>query len=121
MNNSTALAIVKTYYAHWTNSNYKEAASLLDEHIQFEMPINHYTNKDAFMNAVQFTRENMCNIHLLLELGNETEAVLIYNFSFAAIEHLSIAEHFKVHNGKIVFIRHIHDTHDLRNSIMNKK
>lgn len=110
----TSLAIVQAYYRNWTNQNYDEAANLLDEKIQFEMPINTYENKNEFMQAVRFTGDNATNVHLLSELGNETEAVLIYDFNFADIGGMLIAEHFKVNNGKIVFIRHIHDTFQLR-------
>lgn len=114
LNYKTSLDIVQAYYRSWTSKNYDEAANLLDEEIQFEMPINTYENKNAFMQAVRFTGDNATNIQLLSELGNETEAILIYNFNFSAIGDMLIAEHFKVNNGKIVFLRHIHDTFQLR-------
>ena len=110
----SSLAIVQAYYRNWTSKNYDKAANLLDENIQFEMPINNYENKSVFMQAVKFTGDNATNLHLLTELGNDTEAILIYDFNFAPIGNMRIAEHFKTKNCKIVFIRHIHDTFQLR-------
>lgn len=116
----SSLGIVQAYYQNWTNKNYDEAANLLDENIKFEMPINNYKNKSLFMQAVKFTGDNATNIHLLTELGNDTEAILIYDFHFAPIGNIRIAEHFKTKNDKIVFIRHIHDTFQLRNAGFGK-
>ena len=118
--NTSALAIVQAYYNNWTSKNFDEAASLLDENIQFEMPINIYESKSAFMEAVRFTANNATDIHLLTELGNDLEAILIYDFNFAPIGNMRIAEHFKINNGKIVFVRHIHDTFQLRNAGFGK-
>lgn len=110
------LATVQAYYRNWTSKNYDAAAELLDENIRFEMPINSYENKNAFMQAVRFTGEQAHNIHLITELGDEREAILIYEFDFAPIGKMQIAEHFIINQGKIVFIRHIHDTFQLRNA-----
>lgn len=115
-NEKSSLAIVQAYYCNWTSRNYEEAANLLDENIKFEMPINAYESKSAFMQAVKFTGDNATNIHMLTELGNENEVILIYEFDFAPIGNMRIAEHFKINSGKIVFIRHIHDTFHLRNA-----
>ena len=120
VNNKSSLAIVEAYYNYWTSKNYDEAANLLDENIQFEMPINTYESKRAFMQAVRFTGDHATNLHLLTELGNDTEAILIYDFNFSPIGIMRIAEHFKTKNGKIVFIRHIHDTFQLRNAGFGK-
>lgn len=114
------MAIAKAYYDSWTNKEYDQADSLLDPKIQFEMPINHYDNKRDFMQAVRFTGDNATHIELLSIVGNETEAVLIYDFNFVAIGNIRIAEHFKINNEKIVFIRHIHDTFQLRNAGFGK-
>ena len=115
-NNHSALAIVTAYHQCWTSKNYAQAATYLDDSIQFEMPIHEYQNKEEFMNAVKFTGNAASAITLLAELGNEEEAVLIYDFTFAPIGPMRIAEHFKTKNGKIVHIRHIHDTYGLRNA-----
>jgi len=114
INNKSALAIAKAYHKSWTSKNYNVAATYLEESIEFEMPINSYENKKEFMDAVRFTGDAATNINLLTEIGDDKEAVIIYDFTFAPIGNMRIVEHFKVANGKIVFIRHIHDTYQLR-------
>jgi limonene-1,2-epoxide hydrolase len=119
-NTSTALETVLEYFKAWNNKNFKEAANLLSDNIAFEMPINSYGNKNEFMQAVQFIASASTNIKIIAKFGDETEAVLLYDVTLAPIGNLRITEHFKVEKNKIVFIRHIHDTYELRKAGFNK-
>lgn len=114
----TPLFVARQYFESWTHHRFAEAAACLSDDVHFEMPINSYSSKDAFMNAVIFTAQNSSSVQLLSALGNDQEAVLIYDFVFAPVGHFRIAEHFLVKDGKITAIRHIHDTHPLRNAGM---
>lgn len=113
---SQALSIAVEYFNAWTGKNYEKAGSLLSDNILFEMPINSYNNKNEFMQAVQFTASATSNINLLAKFGNDNEVILLYEFTLSSIGNLKIAEHFKVEKNKIVFIRHVHDTYELRKS-----
>ena len=114
-----ALQIVIEYFYAWNNNNFQQAADYLADNISFEMPINSYKTKNDFINAVQFTK-SISEITLLSQLGNHEEAVLIYNLEMKGIFPFQICEHFKVQNGKVVFIRHIHDTYQLREKGFDK-
>lgn len=114
-NNSTqALSVAVEYFNAWTGKDYEKAGSLLSDNISFEMPINSYKNKSEFMQAVQFTGSAASNITLLAKFGNDNEVILLYALTLEPIGKLRIAEHFKVEKNKVVFIRHVHDTYELR-------
>jgi hypothetical protein len=52
-------------------------------------------------------------VNLLAELGNDDEAVLLYDMTLP-IGELRVAEHFTVAGGRIHRVRQIHDTATLR-------
>lgn len=112
--NEQPRAIALAYFNAWTTGKIAKAADYLATDITFEMPINEYHTKEAFMNAVAFTAQHATDIKMQTSFGNEHEAILLYEFVFAPIGKLVIAEHFKVQDNKINFIRHVHDTHALR-------
>lgn len=118
--NQTPQSIALKYFNAWHRNDFAKASSFLSEEITFEMPINSYTSKAEFLQAVQFTVAAAQEIILLTHLGNGEEEVLIYNLKLAGLAPLQICEHFKVRDNKITFIRHIHDTHELRNAGFDK-
>lgn len=118
--NQTPLSIALNYFNAWCRNDFEKASSFLSEEIAFEMPINNYTSKAEFLQAVQFTVGATNGVILLTHLGNEDEAVLIYTLKLTGLTPLQICEHFKVRDGKIIFIRHIHDTFGLRNAGFDK-
>lgn len=116
----TALSVALNYFNAWCRNDFEKASSFLSEEIAFEMPINNYTSKAEFLQAVQFTVGAAQEVILLTHLGNEDEAALIYTLKLTGLTPLQICEYFKVRDGKITFIRHIHDTHELRNAGFDK-
>lgn len=118
--NQTPISIALKYFNAWCRNDFEKASSFLSDEITFEMPINSYATKAEFLQAVQFTASAVQEVILLTHLGNEEEAVLIYTLKLTGLAPLQICEHFKVRDGKITFIRHIHDTHELRNAGFDK-
>lgn len=114
-----ALTTAVDYFNAWSSKDFAKASALLSDNISLEMPINSYNNKAEFMNAVQFTGSAATNINLLAKFGNDNEAILLYDFTLP-MGTVRIAEHFKVEKNKIVFIRHVHDTYELRRAGFDK-
>lgn len=114
------ISVALKYFNAWCRNDFEKASSFLSEEIAFEMPINNYANKAEFLQAVQFMVGVSQEIILLTHLGNEEEAVLIYTLKITGLTPLQICEYFKICDGKITFIRHIHDTHELRNAGFDK-
>lgn len=119
-NKEKALSVAMEYFNAWSNQEFEKAASFLSDEIMFEMPINAYTSKEEFLRAVKFTAQATLKVNLLTRLGNEEEAILVYNLVLTGLAPLKICECFKVINNKIMFIRHIHDTYELRNAGFDK-
>jgi|SRR5215831_8912356 len=118
---STALKTVRDYFNAWNSNNFEKAASCLSEHIVIETPINSYSTKNQFMEAVKFTAEAVSSLQLLAEFGNKDEAILLYDMTLSPIGSLRIAEYFKVEDEKITMIRHIHDTAEMRKAGFERK
>jgi ketosteroid isomerase-like protein len=108
-----ALALARAYHQAWQQGDYQAAWQLLDDDLTVEVPINSYPSKSAFTNAAQRTREMATDVRPITELGNEQEAVLIYDLTLP-IGDLRVAEYFAVGGGRITRITHIHDTAALR-------
>ena len=119
-NKKQPLTIALEYFKAWGSKEFDKAADCLSENISFEMPINSYTDKQAFVEAVKFTGAAASDIKLLAEFGNENEALLLYDMVLNLIGNMRIAEHFKISNGKITMIRHVHDTAQLRKAGFDK-
>jgi len=119
-NGDQPLDIALTYFKAWSNKDFESAAENLSENITFEMPINAYATKEAFMEAVKFTGMHCSDIKLLAQFGNTEEALLLYDMVLNPIGKMRIAEYFKIHNKKIIKIYHIHDTADLRKAGFDK-
>lgn len=114
MSKQTAKDLALNYFNAWKNKDFDKVATLLSDDITFEMPINNYETKEAFLQTVEFTASEATDVKLLTAIGDEYEAMLIYNISLTGLSPLTICEHFRVRDRKIVFIRHVHDTHQLR-------
>lgn len=120
MSKQTAKDLALGYFNAWHNKDFDKASGFLSDNISFEMPINAYNTKDAFLQAVAFTANAASDVQLLASFGNGEEAVLLYVLTFQGVSPLTICEHFRVRDEKIVFIRHIHDTYKLRNAGFKK-
>lgn len=114
------LQIVLEYFKAWNNKEFDRASDYLSAEISFEMPLNSYTSKEAFMEAVKFTGNAVLYVQLLAEFGNENDALLLYDMELNPVGKLRIAEYFKVSNNKITLICHVHDTTELRKAGFDK-
>lgn len=111
---SGALAVARAYHRAWTGGDFDEAGRYLAEGLETDVPINTYRSKAEWLRAVQGTGQAASSVHLLAEFGTRDEALLLYDMRLDPIGDLRVAEHFVVADGRIVKIRHVHDTAALR-------
>jgi SnoaL-like protein len=109
-----ALSIVRAYHDGWTGRHFDRAASLLAEELKVEVPVNAYPTKASFVEALIRFGSMVERADLLAELGNGSEAILLYDMQVSPLGTIRIAEHFTVRDGRIVRIRQIHDTAGIR-------
>jgi ketosteroid isomerase-like protein len=110
----TALETANRYHQAWTSGSYDVAASLLAPNLVVEVPINEYADGASFAAAVEQFGGLTSSVTLLSALGDDTEAVLVYDMDVLGIGSLRVAEHFTVGDGRITRVRQIHDTAALR-------
>ena len=114
-NEQTApLDVARAYHDAWEDRSYEKAWALLDPALTVDVPINSYASKADFIEAARWTREAATSVTRPAEFGADQQAVLIYDMSLP-VGTLRIAECFRVENGRITAITHIHDTAGLRN------
>jgi ketosteroid isomerase-like protein len=111
---TTALQTARRYHDAWTSGTYDAAASLLSPDLVVEVPINEYPDAASFARAVEAFATLTRSVTLLAAVGDDTDAVLVYDMEVDGIGPLRLAEHFTVTDGRIARIRQIHDTASLR-------
>lgn len=109
-----ALIAARGYHDAWVSGRFEDAGQYLDEHVLIEVPVNSYDGRDSFMRAVAGFGQIASNVTLLAELGNEDDAVLIYDMTVPGLGRLRVAEHFTITSGRIGRLRQVHDTAGLR-------
>ena len=109
-----ALTVARAYHRAWTGGDFDKASQYLAEGLETDVPINTYRSKAEWLQAVQGTGQATSSVHLLAEFGTRDEALLLYDIRLDPIGDLRVAEHFVVADGRIVKIRHVHDTAALR-------
>jgi limonene-1,2-epoxide hydrolase len=110
----SALAVARAYHRAWESRDFDQAATYIADDLVTDVPINAYRSKAEWLQAVRETRQVTSGVHVLAEFGTADEALLLYDLRLDPIGNLRVAEHFVVASGRIVQIRHVHDTFALR-------
>lgn len=114
MADGSALSIATTYHDAWTGGDFDDAAALLSSDLVVEVPVNEYPTAESFADAVRGFGSLARNVELLSAVGGADEAMLLYDMDVDGLGQLRVVEHFTVAAGKIVRVRQIHDTAQLR-------
>lgn len=110
----TAAGIARTYYDAWTSRDFATAASLLADTLTVEVPVNDYPTAESFAAALANFGSQATRVTLLSAMSAGDEAMLLYDMDVEPIGTLRVAEHFTVHDDKIIRLRQIHDTAAIR-------
>jgi len=109
-----ALAMARRYHRAWTSGDFEAAADWLGEDLETDVPLNTYTTKTEFVEALSGFGSMVDRVELLSELEDGDEALMLYDMVGAPFGTIRIAENFAVRDGLIRWIRHVHDTVALR-------
>lgn len=109
-----ARSIANAYFRRWTAGRFDEAVALLDPSLTVEVPVNDYPTRASFAAALEGFGGLVEQVELLSELGDDEEAMQLYDMRVAGVGSMRVAEHFTVRDGKIVRLRQIHDTAHVR-------
>jgi ketosteroid isomerase-like protein len=106
--------VVRRYHDGWSSHRFDEAAALLAEGLQVEVPVNDYPTREAFVQALVAFGGMVERVDLLSELAEDDQAMLLYDMTLTRLGKLRIVEHFTVANGRITRLRQVHDTVAIR-------
>lgn len=119
-NPSNALSVARRYHDDWVAGRYGDAINHLDEQVVIEVPINEYSTRASFAQALASFGSMVSKVALLSSLAGDDEAMLLYDLSVRGIGLLRVAEHFTIRAGRIVQLRQIHDTAPIRTAGLGK-
>lgn len=111
-----ALDLARRYHHAWTNRQFADAAGLLAPNVTIEVPVNEYPTRESFAEALAGFGALATHVEPLCELGDDDEAMLLYDMDVEGLGRLRVAEHFTVARSQIARLRQIHDTAALRNA-----
>jgi ketosteroid isomerase-like protein len=114
MTAENALAIATAYHDAWTAKDFDGAEALLSDQLVVEVPVNDYPTKGSFVQALEGFGSLVYAVRLLLRMGKDNEAMLLYDLDAQVLGRMRVAEHFTISDGKIVRLRQIHDTAAVR-------
>jgi ketosteroid isomerase-like protein len=111
---SMTASVIRAYYDAWTAGDFGTAVSLLGDGLIVEVPVNEYPSTESFGAALKAFGSLAASVELHAAMSDGDDGMLLYDMDVAGFGTLRVAEHFTVHDGKIVRIRQIHDTAALR-------
>ncbi|GLL08113.1 nuclear transport factor 2 family protein [Dactylosporangium matsuzakiense] len=114
MPTSDSATVARTYHDAWTSGRFDDAAALLADDLQVEVPINAYATRAAFADAVRAFGSMTREVRLLSALHDADEAMLLYDMTVDGLGTLRVAEHFTIVGGRITRLRQVHDTAPIR-------
>lgn len=110
----SALEVARDYHQAWTRGDLDTAATCVAADLTTDVPLATYADATDFLAGLTRFVQLVDNVELLAELGGSDEAILLYDVHMDPLGTLRVAEHFTVANDRITHIRHVHDTHALR-------
>lgn len=109
-----ATTIARRYHDAWVTGRIGDAEALLAPDLAVEVPINDYPTRESFTHALATFAAMVERVCVISALGDDREAVLLYDMSVAGLGGLRVAEHFTVEEGRIVKLVQVHDTVGIR-------
>jgi hypothetical protein len=110
----TALQVADQYHRAWVGRDFDTVDRLLAPGLVVEVPMNDYPTKASFVAAVAAFSAMTRRVTMLDRFGTDATAIQLYDMDVEGFGTLRVAEHFTVEAGAITRVRHVHDTHALR-------
>jgi hypothetical protein len=108
-NTSVALETALAYYRAWTNHDFDEAMTYVDEDISCEAPAGLIQGAEAFRAFMGPFTQLLTGSELIAAFGDDETALLMYGTETIPVKNAPGAECHTVHDGKITHIRIVFD------------
>jgi hypothetical protein len=111
----TPVAIALAFTKAWTSHDMETAATYVAEDIDFDGPIaGHTTGIDAYMQGLEAFARAVTSLKIIAALGDETQALIMYEVTTAPFGIIRSAERLTVQDGKIKADTLTFDTYIIR-------
>ena len=110
--------VVRKYHEAWTNRDMATARSCLADDLDFQGPIDTFSNADDFIATLTGFAQMLSRVDLLQELYTGDAAALLYDcVTNSPAGTIRTAEYFWLRDGKIARVRLVFDATVLRQFI----
>ncbi|MDQ3931195.1 MAG: nuclear transport factor 2 family protein, partial [Chloroflexota bacterium] len=110
----TPLDIAVAFTQAWTGHDMETASHYLAEEVTFQGPLQHSTGIQEYLSGLAAFARAVTGMRVLAALGDDHQALIMYEVSTAPFGTLTCAEHLTIRNGKIVADRLTFDTYAVR-------
>lgn len=98
----------------WTGHDMSTAESYLAEEVVYDGPVNHVVGVRGYVEALERFARAVTGLEIIAVLGDEEQAMIMYEVSTGPFGTLTCGEHLTVRSGKIQTDRLAFDTYAIR-------
>ena len=95
------VAIAHAFTEAWTSRDFTTAAGYLADDVIFDGPINHSTGAKDYLQGLTAFAQTVTGLKILAVLGDDAQALIMYEVTTGPFGILTCAEHLTVHDGQI--------------------
>ncbi len=111
---STPAEIAVAFTAAWTSHDMAAARGYLAEGVVYDGPVNHVVGVRGYIDALERFASAVTGLEIIAVLGDEEQAMIMYEVSTGPFGTLTCGEHLTVQEGKIQTDRLAFDTYAIR-------
>lgn len=114
MTHPVPVDVASAYIEAWARGDANAVAALLDEDVAFDGPMTTTSGRDDVLAAIMGFAEAVTGVTVLAALGDDGQAMLLYDMATGPFGMMRAAEHLTVAEGRIRASRLVFDTHPVR-------
>ena len=108
------VVVARAFTEAWTSRDFTTAAGYLADDVIFDGPINHSTGAKDYLQGLTAFAQTVTGLKILAVLGDDAQALIMYEVTTGPFGTLTCAEHLTVRDGKIQTDRLTFDTYAVR-------
>ncbi|MDQ3929174.1 MAG: nuclear transport factor 2 family protein [Chloroflexota bacterium] len=113
-------AIAVAFTQAWTNHDMENAARYLTKDVTFHGPLQQSNGIEEYLTGLAAFARAVTGMRVLAALGDDEQALIMYEVTTGPFGTLTCAEHLTFRNGKIVADRLTFDTYAVRMTQANQ-
>lgn len=110
----TTATLARAFTQAWASHDMDTAAGYLAEDVTFDGPVGHSVGKQAYVEGLSKFAQLVTGVKILAALGDDSQALIMYELATPKFGTLTSAELLTFHNGKIAADKLTFDTFPIR-------